>query len=59
MVGWERRCCAFAEGRMTGDIRVCGHPKQQRSFTRVAAYVEQTDVVRLRSLPHHSRLCGR
>lgn len=32
------------EGIITGDIRVNGHPKNDTTFARVAAYVEQTDV---------------
>jgi ABC-type multidrug transport system ATPase subunit/ABC-type multidrug transport system permease subunit len=31
-------------GRVEGDIRVNGHAKEQRTFTRVAGYVEQSDV---------------
>ena len=31
-------------GRTTGDIRVNGFPKEQRTFTRIASYCEQTDV---------------
>ena len=31
-------------GRITGDIRVNGFPKEQRTFTRIASYCEQTDV---------------
>jgi ABC-type multidrug transport system ATPase subunit/ABC-type multidrug transport system permease subunit len=31
-------------GRVEGDIRVNGHAKEQRTFTRVAGYVEQNDV---------------
>ncbi|KAL6781025.1 hypothetical protein ACKKBG_A09460 [Auxenochlorella protothecoides x Auxenochlorella symbiontica] len=32
------------EGVITGDIRVNGHPKQDRTFARVMGYVEQTDI---------------
>jgi ABC-type transport system involved in cytochrome bd biosynthesis fused ATPase/permease subunit len=31
-------------GRVTGDIRINGHPKEQATFTRISGYVEQTDV---------------
>ncbi|CAB1108061.1 ABC [Ectocarpus sp. CCAP 1310/34] len=31
-------------GTITGDIRLNGHPKQQKTFTRVAGYVEQQDM---------------
>ena len=29
---------------MTGDIRVNGFPKEQRTFARVTGYVEQSDI---------------
>ena len=35
-----------AAGKITGDIRISGHPKEQNSFARVSGYVEQTDIVR-------------
>ncbi|CAM9674100.1 unnamed protein product, partial [Scytosiphon promiscuus] len=31
-------------GTITGDIRLNGHPKDQKTFTRVAGYVEQQDM---------------
>ncbi|KAK9812481.1 hypothetical protein WJX73_003351 [Symbiochloris irregularis] len=31
-------------GRITGDIRINGHPKVQETFARVSGYVEQTDI---------------
>eukprot|EP00752_Nemacystus_decipiens_P004290 g3919.t1 len=31
-------------GTITGDIRLNGHPKIQKTFTRVAGYVEQQDM---------------
>ncbi|KAL3134591.1 transcription factor, variant 2 [Trebouxia sp. C0009 RCD-2024] len=31
-------------GKITGDIRINGHPKQQATFARVSGYVEQSDV---------------
>jgi len=31
-------------GRITGDIRVGGFPKEQHTFARVMGYVEQTDI---------------
>lgn len=30
-------------GKITGDIRVNGHPKESNTFSRVSAYVEQED----------------
>ena len=33
-----------AGGRVTGDIRVNGFPKEQRTFARVTGYVEQSDI---------------
>lgn len=32
-----------AAGKIEGDIRINGHPKQQSSFARVSGYVEQFD----------------
>ena len=34
--------CAAA-GKIEGDIRINGHPKEQSSFARVSGYVEQFD----------------
>ena len=39
---------AFCTGRKTGgkiegDIRLSGHPKEMRTFQRISGYVEQTD----------------
>lgn len=31
-------------GCIEGDIRICGHPKEQRTFARIAGYVEQNDI---------------
>ena len=33
-----------AGGYIDGDIRISGHPKDQRTFARISGYVEQTDV---------------
>ena len=33
-----------AGGKITGDIRVSGHPKEQATFARVCGYVEQNDI---------------
>ena len=33
----------FAGGRIEGDVRINGHPKEQDSFARVSGYVEQFD----------------
>ena len=30
-------------GRIEGDVRINGHPKEQNSFARVSGYVEQFD----------------
>ena len=38
-------------GRMTGDIWVGGHAKEQHSFARVCGYVEQFDI-------HTARVSG-
>ena len=35
--------CWFAAGKIEGDIRINGHPKQQATFARVSGYVEQFD----------------
>ena len=32
-----------AGGRIEGDVRINGHPKEQDSFARVSGYVEQFD----------------
>ena len=32
-----------AGGRIKGDVRINGHPKDQESFARVSGYVEQFD----------------
>ena len=34
----------LAGGLIEGDIRLNGHPKEQKSFARVSGYVEQFDV---------------
>ncbi|KAF3454238.1 hypothetical protein FNV43_RR04685 [Rhamnella rubrinervis] len=31
-------------GYIEGDIRISGHPKEQRTFARVSGYVEQNDI---------------
>jgi ABC-type multidrug transport system ATPase subunit/ABC-type multidrug transport system permease subunit len=31
-------------GRITGDIRVNGHPKESKTFSKISGYVEQTDI---------------
>ena len=33
----------MAGGRIKGDVRINGHPKEQASFARVSGYVEQYD----------------
>ena len=30
---------------MSGDVRISGHPKEQKSFARISGYVEQFDIV--------------
>ena len=35
---------SHAGGRVTGDVRVAGHPQERATFARVSGYVEQTDV---------------
>ncbi len=35
---------ARAGGRVEGDIRVNGFPKEQKTFARVTGYVEQSDI---------------
>ena len=43
---WLARCrmsLVVAAGKIEGDIRINGHPKQQSSFARVSGYVEQFD----------------
>ena len=41
-------CCAA--GKMSGDVRISGHPKEQKSFARISGYVEQFDIVSLKTL---------
>jgi ABC-type multidrug transport system ATPase subunit/ABC-type multidrug transport system permease subunit len=31
-------------GKITGDIRVNGHPKESNTFAKISGYVEQTDI---------------
>ncbi|KAK4857153.1 hypothetical protein QYF36_025115 [Acer negundo] len=31
-------------GYIEGDIKICGHPKEQSTFARIAGYVEQNDI---------------
>ncbi len=33
----------YVGGRIEGDVRINGHPKEQDSFARVSGYVEQFD----------------
>ena len=40
----KRVASACAGGYIDGDIRISGHPKDQRTFARISGYVEQTDV---------------
>ena len=40
----DLRCSTCAGGRITGDIRINGHPQRPETFMRVMGYVEQTDV---------------
>ncbi len=35
----------FAAGRVSGKIWVNGSPKEQASFTKIAGYVQQEDVL--------------
>lgn len=37
-------CVTCPGGRITGDIRINGHPQRPETFMRVMGYVEQTDV---------------
>ena len=37
------KCGLSAGGRIEGDVRINGHPKEQDSFARVSGYVEQFD----------------
>lgn len=37
------KCCLSVGGRIEGDVRINGHPKEQDSFARVSGYVEQFD----------------
>ena len=39
----ERQPLPYAGGRIEGDVRINGHPKEQSSFARVSGYVEQFD----------------
>lgn len=36
--------CGVAVGRIEGDIRINGFPKEHRTFARVSGYVEQSDI---------------
>lgn len=36
-------CLASTGGKIEGDVRINGHPKEQNSFARVSGYVEQFD----------------
>lgn len=38
---WLAGC---AGGKITGDVRINGHPQRPETFMRVMGYVEQTDV---------------
>ena len=40
---WIHKRCLSAGGRIEGDVRINGHPKEQDSFARVSGYVEQFD----------------
>lgn len=40
--GMSLECCAA--GRITGDVRVNGHPWQSTTYARLSGYVEQTDI---------------
>ncbi len=37
------RAGIFAAGKIEGDVRINGHPKEQETFARVSGYVEQFD----------------
>ena len=39
----QRMSFWMAGGRIKGDVRINGHPKEQESFARVSGYVEQFD----------------
>eukprot|EP00891_Asterochloris_glomerata_P006227 jgi/Astpho2/6227/Aster-03635 len=37
-------CCRKTSGRVTGEVKVNGHPQVASTFTRVSGYVEQNDL---------------
>ena len=39
-----KQLLAGAGGKVLGDVRVGGYPKEQASFARVSGYVEQFDI---------------
>lgn len=43
-------------GRIEGDVRINGHPKQQNSFARVSGYVEQFDTHSAAATVHEALL---
>ena len=42
--GREPDCCSHAGGRIAGDIRINGFPREQKTWARVSGYVEQSDI---------------
>lgn len=44
----------IAGGRIEGDVRINGHPKEQDSFARVSGYVEQFDTHSAAATVHES-----
>lgn len=45
-----------AAGKIEGDIRINGHPKQQATFARVSGYVEQFDTHTAAATVHEALL---
>jgi len=45
------------QGEITGDILVNGHPKDQKTWSRVVGYVEQTDIHSPQVGPCSFRFC--
>lgn len=46
----------LAAGKIEGDIRINGHPKEQQTFARVSGYVEQFDTHTAASTVYESLL---
>ena len=47
-------CLSSVGGRIEGDVRINGHPKEQDSFARVSGYVEQFDTHSAASTVHEA-----